>query len=77
MRIDLSTQVPPTLSRTADGFIVTTNFELDGQSYSVSAPIGDGRYHALRVHEMVIGPALQGSKLPLERPIAPVDRSEV
>ena len=71
---DLLTHCPPALRRIDGELVITTTFDLDGQTYSVSAPIGDGRYHALRVHEMVVGPALEARKLPVERaPIAPVD----
>lgn len=69
---DLSTHCPPTLRRVDGELVITTTFNLDGQTYSVSAPIGDGRYHAQRVHELVIGPAL--GRRPLDGPpIAPCD----
>lgn len=72
---DLLTHIPPTLRRVDDELVITTTFELDGQTYSVSAPIGDGRYHAQRVHDLVIGPAL--GRHPLDGvPIAPVDVDE-
>lgn len=69
---DLLTHIPPTLHRIAGELVITTSFELDGQSYSVSAPIGDGRYHAQRVHDLVIGPALGRHALD-GPPFAPVD----
>lgn len=70
---DLSTHCPPTLRRVDGELVITTTFNMDGQTYSVSAPIGDGRYHAQRVHELVIGPALGWRALDGKRPIAPVD----
>lgn len=69
---DLSTHCPPTLRRVDGELVIITTFEMDGQTYSVSAPIGNGRYHAQRVHELVIAPAL--GVHPLDGVIvAPVD----
>lgn len=65
---DLSTHVPPVLHRTDGELWITTTFEFEGRTYAVSAPIGDGRYHAQRVFDLVIGPALAPhplDKLPL------------
>lgn len=55
---DLFTHIPPTLRRVDGELVISVTFDLDGKTYSVSAPIGDGRYHAQRVHELIIGPAL-------------------
>jgi hypothetical protein len=70
---DLLTHIPPTLHMIAGELVITTAFDLDGKSYSVSAPIGDGRYHAQRVHELIIAPALGRHPLDGREPFAPVD----
>jgi hypothetical protein len=70
---DLLTHCPPTLRRADGELVITTTFELDGETYSVSAPIGDGRYHAQRVHELIIAPALGRHPLDGRAPFAPVD----
>lgn len=70
---DLSTHCPPAIRRVDGELVITTTFNLDGQTYSVSAPIGDGRWHAERVHELVIGPALGWRPADGRPPVAPVD----
>lgn len=55
---DLLTHIPPTLQRTDGELTITIAFEFEGEAYSVTAPMGDGRYHAQRVHDLIISPAL-------------------
>lgn len=62
---DLDTEVPPTLSYEEGEFFITTTFNLDGQTYAVRAPIGDGRYHAERVMALIVSPAI--APRPLDR----------
>lgn len=87
---DLDTECPPTLTLQEGEFYITTTFNLDGTTYAVRAPIGDGRYHAERVMDLIVAPAISPrplDKLPMvpfcrlarqERPpLAPVDVSEI
>ncbi|HWU19396.1 MAG TPA: hypothetical protein VN155_17070 [Devosia sp.] len=55
---DLTTPIPPVLRRANGELEVEIIFHIDGESYSVSAPIGDGRYHVQRVFDLIIGPAI-------------------
>lgn len=76
---DLTTHVPPTIRRIDGELVICTSFEINGEAYSVSAPIGDGRYHAERVFDLVIGPALGWHPMDERRPrpLAPVDLMDI
>lgn len=55
---DLTTINPPAIVREEGEFWVTVTFNLDGQTYCIRSPIGDGRYHAERVHKLIVAPAI-------------------
>lgn len=68
----VSTNTPPALTGGRGAWSYTVAVTIDGQPYEVKAPIGDGRYHAERLFEMIVWPRL-GSR-PLDP--APVDFDE-
>jgi hypothetical protein len=55
---DLDTICPPTIHREEGEFFVKVTFHMDGETYCVRAPLGDGRYHAERVHKLIVAPAI-------------------
>lgn len=55
---DLTTPNPPSLRITNGELCIVTTFNLNDETYMVSASIGDGRYHAQRVFDLIIGPAI-------------------
>lgn len=54
----LSTNIPPCLIRQDGEWWVETAFNIDGESYSILAPVGDGRYHAEQVLKLIAMPAV-------------------
>lgn len=67
---DLTTPNPPSLRITNGELCIVTTFNLNGETYMVSASLGDGRYHAERVFELIIAPAIA------RRPTDPVMSDE-
>lgn len=63
----LTTPVPPFLMRLDGEWWLEIAFNIDGEGYSVLAPIGDGRYHAEQVLKLVVMPAV--APKPLDPPM--------
>ena len=65
----VSTNTPPALTGGRGAWSYTVAVTIDGQPYEVKVPIGDGRYHAERMFELIVGPLI--APRPLDP--APVD----
>lgn len=63
---DILTNCPPTLTVEEGELVVKVTCQIDGVTYQVTSPAGDGRYLASRVHELIVGPAIA------PRPLDPV-----
>jgi hypothetical protein len=55
---DLDTAVPPSLHREEGEFYLHCAFQYGGESYLLRVPLGDGRYHAERVMQLIVAPAI-------------------
>ena len=54
----LTTHIPPNLCRLDGEWHVEVNVQIDGETFTIFAPIGDGRYWAQQTLEKIILPAL-------------------
>lgn len=66
---ELSTPTPPSLIGHRGNWWLVTTANVEGQPYSIKAPIGDGREHLRRAFEMIGLPAIGARQLDPEEPI--------
>lgn len=63
---DIYTSCPVSMTFEEGEVMVKVTCQIDGETFLIHSPAGDGRYLASRVHELIVGPAIA------PRPLDPV-----
>lgn len=51
-------RTPPTIRKEGKDFVLDVVATINGVQYRITAPLGDGRYHAESVFERIMAPAI-------------------